>query len=194
MAHADNCARELTLSAARDGLVDLRVSAPCEPFARVDIAYGPFIVTEETSGTGTVDLRLPRIAVLPSAAAQISGTVLFASLPETGERAADYIALVWPGTVELSLSLPEGVGSQPLSLGFPLGAEARRAEVVILRLDDEAPAFVDIAVSSAVCSEAPINAALLISDRDARLPVVLPLQSCEGSDGFVRLTLPPPPA
>lgn len=188
-AQGNGCARELRLAAASDGLVDLRVSAPCEPYARVDIAYGPFVLTEETSHEGHVDLRLPRIAAVPEAAAQIGDAVLFAALPAMPGPAPGYVALIWSGDADLNLGLPQGGrAAHRLSLGFPFGDQARRAEIVVLDSDAPAPVFADISIGGHPCADAPIRAALLTSADRGRLALTLP--GCAVAEGIVRLPLP----
>ncbi|MEM8959247.1 MAG: hypothetical protein AAGC86_15715 [Pseudomonadota bacterium] len=185
------CARELRLTAASDGLVDLRVSAPCEPYMRVDIAYGPFVLTEETSHEGHVDLRLPRVAAVPEAVARISDAVLFAALPAASDPTPGYVALIWSGDADLILVPPaDGGAAHQISLGFPFGDQARRAEILVLDPETPVPVFADIAIGGRPCANMPIRAALLSSAGDSRVPLTLPTPGCGPAEEVVRLALP----
>ena len=181
----------MSLRAARDGLIDVRVETPCRPFAQVTVLYGPFVITEEASYSGRVDLRLPRLEGVPEAAARLDGTVLFSSLPQGPEPASAYLALMWRGPADLRMGLPDGLAApeDPLSVGFPVGADARRAEIHLLASENTRPAFVDIEVAPHPCGSALIEASILSSFQDTRLPLSLPAPPCGGEARIVRVPL-----
>ncbi|MCV6597202.1 MAG: hypothetical protein OIF40_09000 [Mangrovicoccus sp.] len=189
-ARAQDCAPDLRVSAGQDGLVTLQLAAPCGPYERVDVIYGPFLLTEETDGQGQMLMRLPPVVNLPNVAAVISEQTLFAPMPLLPGPSPDYVALVWEGDVDFALSLPGEIpGVESLKLGFPIGAEAHRAHILVMPSGSALPGAVNLAHQGRPCALAPVRASVISSQSAARMPLRLPAPGCDG-DGFVRIPVP----
>ena len=100
----DDCPTAMTAQALPAGLVDLRLSAPCAPLARVTFLHRGMMFTELTDAGGEVALTVPALAANAVFLAEIdggAGAMAVVAIPEVDRL--DRAVLQWQGATGLAL-------------------------------------------------------------------------------------------
>lgn len=177
------CPARAEVTETDGGLLHVVFSVPCQPYAPVDLTYGPLRIGEETSLDGSLALNLPRLGKADNVAFQIGSTRLSAPLPPARGQGAAFVAVRWPdgnpwGTLQAD-------GAVATRLGFP----GRRdlAPLDVLTLSDTPSASLIVPVAADSCGTI-VTAEVVSTDFSQARPLSVSLPPCDLA--AARVTIP----
>lgn len=161
---APACDPALTVTESAKGGIDVSVSLPCQPYAKVILRYGPLRIGEELSQDGALDLTLPRLPGVEDVSAEAGAARMRTPLPATNSPELGFVAVIWtdgPRWGELNAQSGELAWSQQ-ALGFP--GQTDPAPLDLMAIDPGAPEPVALVlpISPDTCGR-PLGATVISS-------------------------------
>jgi hypothetical protein len=102
-----DCDRSLAAIPEHGAVLQVRLTAPCDPAARVEVAHAGLRFTLATSATGTLEFRLPAFAEVANVSVVLpDGTALTAVAQVPDAATLDRIGISAEGASALSLRVP----------------------------------------------------------------------------------------
>lgn len=167
---SSDCESTLTVTESAKGGIDVSVSLPCQPYAKVVLRYGPLRIGEELSQDGALDLTLPRLPGVDDVTAESGAARMRTLLPATTSPELGFVAVIWtdgPRWGELNAQSGELAWSQQ-ALGFP--GQTDPAPLDLMAIDPAAPelAALVLPISPDTCGRSLVATVISSYDPSAR--------------------------
>ncbi|WP_143033517.1 hypothetical protein [Roseicitreum antarcticum] len=213
---APDCSIGLRLSAAPAGMIDLNLSAPCDPRARVLVEHAGLTFTLQTSATGAAQVMLPAMTTTAEVSVVFDdGRMTRETVAVPAAAAYDRVAVQWQGNDAFALQAYEfgaefgmpghihranptatgaDVSGRMITLGDPAVLWPLQAEVytypAAYRLADGAIRLETEAMITEHTCARQVTAKTIAAKAGVVQPVVeigATLPPCDGTDGFIVL-------
>ena len=181
-----HCPQSLTVAQhpGDTALLSLTLDAPCRPYAKLTLGYGPLRIVEQTSALGTLALDLPRLAGVQAMTADLGDVALTAAVPPAADPAPGFVAISWrdgPPWGALAASEPD---ASRFTLGFdPADGTARTALIVT-----DGPVLLRVPVRPETCGTTQ-SATIATDAEQEALPLELTLPGCDATGQLIEIPL-----
>ncbi|QDY71461.1 hypothetical protein [Qingshengfaniella alkalisoli] len=176
-----------TLSVQHDqvtGIALLSVSSPCRPYTPVEIMLGPFVISEETSDRGGVQVPLPLVEGVSEVRARFEDSVLGMPLPLI-ENYPAFVAFDWDTAPGFGFDLVAGLAVFETVAGFVASEDAPRLQIAVFSPDHDLSS-VPVKILPKQCGRMA-EGRLITSRQPEPQPLRAQLPEC---DETIRLDLP----
>lgn len=178
-----DCARSLDVMDQPSGL-SVVYTAPCDPYASLQLSYGALQVFEEADQQGNLVMALPRLQGARSLTIEHGDTLLSAAVPPSQAPVYPYVAIDWPNGHRFGTLQSEDRDATPM--GF-LGANGQ-SHLDLLVGTPPPDVWLSVPVTSETCGQ-PLQASVRTSAATEPLALSFTLPACDSIGQTLRIPL-----